>query len=644
MFAFEKRSMTFYQELPPYLIDALIATEDKNFYKHFGIDLQGTLRAFLINISRGGFSQGASTITQQLARELFLTKNKQLTRKIKEAMLALIIEKNFSKSEILEMYFNKIYLGGGVYGVETASMYYFKKHARELSLPEAATLAGILQIPNYLNPIKHPDRAIKRRNLVLKRMLEENKINEEQYTTAINAPLIQERAPVKNDPADYFLEYVRLQLERKYGTQMLFEGGLKIYTTIDYDLTQYADSVMNEYLTKTENDRNYTNKYADYSPTADDIDTPYLQGGMVSMQAETGEVLAMLGGRNHNHSKFNRMVLARRSPGSSIKPILYTAAVEKGYTPATIIQDAPVKVLLMSGLEWRPHNYRRDRYYGYCTLRDAIANSHNIWAVKALYDIGADNFAQMAFRFGLMSGRHANMSSALGTTEVKPIDLIASYSTFPNNGWRVKPQFIRRVEDKDGQIMEELKVEKYDVCTPEVAYIMTSLLESVVNKGSGWMAKLNGMDFPVAGKTGTTDNYKDAWFIGFNKRIVTGIWVGFDSNVSMGKNMSGGVVCAPPWSKIMLKTIINENHGVKPNKNDPRYRFAVPENIVKVPINPITGFLAYNEKNAIDEIFIDGTEPKVFLDSMMYNFYPTQYTMSADSVDVLVEKPISRYR
>jgi penicillin-binding protein 1A len=173
---------------------------------------------------------------------------------------------------------------------------------------------------------------------------------------------------------------------------------------------------------------------------------------------------------------------------------------------------------------------------------------------------------------------------------------------------------------------------------------MTSLLESVVNKGSGWMAKLNGMDFPVAGKTGTTDNYKDAWFIGFNKRIVTGIWVGFDSNVSMGKNMSGGVVCAPPWSKIMLKTIINENHGVKPNKNDPRYRFAVPENIVKVPINPITGFLAYNEKNAIDEIFIDGTEPKVFLDSMMYNFYPTQYTMSADSVDVLVEKPISRYR
>ncbi|MDP8233114.1 MAG: PBP1A family penicillin-binding protein [Candidatus Zophobacter franzmannii] len=645
MFAFEKRTMAFYQELPPYLIDALIATEDKNFYTHFGIDLKGTSRAFLVNVSRGGrFSQGASTITQQLARALFLTQNKKLTRKIKEAMLALVIERNFSKSEILEMYFNKVYFGGGVYGVETAAVYYFKKHASELSLPEAATLAGILQIPNYLNPIRHPERAIKRRNVVLRRMMEESKISQEQYEWAKSAPLIQERTPVKNDPADYFLENIRLKLERKYGTQTLFEGGLKIYTTIDYDLTQYADSVMNEYLTKYENNRNYTHKYADFSPTDNDIKTPYLQGGLVTMEAETGEVLAMLGGRNHNHSKFNRMVLARRSPGSAIKPVLYTAALEKGYTPATIIQDNPTMIKLMSGQEWRPHNYRRNRYYGYCTMRKALANSHNIWAVKALYDIGASNFSQMALRFGLTTGKHANMSSALGTTEVKPINLIASYSTFPNNGWRVKPKFILRVEDRDGKILEEMQVEKNDVCNPEVAYVMTSMLESVVNEGSGWMAKQNGMSFPVAGKTGTTDNYKDAWFIGFNKKLITGIWIGFDSNVSMGNRMSGGVVCAPPWSKIMLKTIINQNHGMKPKSHDARYRFVAPENIVKVPINPVTGFLAFNEENAIDEIFIDGTEPKVFLDSSMYNFYPTQYEMSADSICVLVEKPVSRYR
>ncbi len=643
MFAFEKRTMAYYQELPSYLVDALIATEDNNFYNHFGVDVKGTTRAMLVNLRRGGFSQGASTITQQLARALFLTQNKQMTRKIKEAMLALIIEKNFSKSEIIEMYFNKVYFGGGVYGIETAAKHYFKKSASELSLPEAATLAGILQIPNYLNPIKHPERAIKRRNLVLKRMYEEDKINQEQFLVAKNAPLIQDRAPVKNDPADYFIEHIRLQLERKYGTQMLFEGGLKIYTTMDYDLTQYADSVMNEYLTKREESRGYEKKYADFSPTQDDIKTPYLQGGMLSLEAETGEVLAMLGGRNHNHSKFNRMIHARRSPGSSVKPILYTSGLEKGYTPATVIQDAPTVVHLLSGQEWRPHNYRRNRYYGYVTLREALANSHNVWAVKALYDIGAANFAQMAYRFGLTTGKHANMSSALGTTEVKPINLISSYTTFPNNGWRVIPQFIKKVVDRDGKILEEMVVRKEEVCNPEVAYLMTNMMESVVTRGSGWMAKLNGMDLPAAGKTGTTDNYKDAWFIGFNKKIVTGIWVGFDTNISMGDKMSGGVVCAPPWSKIQLKAIINQNHGVKPKKNDSRYRFVVPENIVKVPINPTTGFLAFNEENAKDEVFIDGTEPKEFLSSSMYNFYPTQYKMSADSVMVLEEKSVRWY-
>ncbi|HQQ67268.1 MAG TPA: transglycosylase domain-containing protein, partial [Candidatus Cloacimonadota bacterium] len=307
LFAFEKRKLVSLRELPPHLVDALIVAEDKNFYKHCGVDILGNVRAILIDIVRWDFSQGASTITQQMARNMFLTLDKRISRKIKEILLSFRIEREFTKDEILEIYFNKIFWGGQIHGVETAALYYFGKHAKDLSLPESATLVGMIQRPNYFDPIKHPDRALARRNLILERMKKARKLDEEEYLAAIESPLRNAGSSYRQYASDYFIEHIRLYLERKYGTERLFEGGLRIYTTLDQDLSVYADSVLNQYLTEVEGRHNYSNKYASVSPNAFDINTKYLQGGLVLMENKTGYVRALIGGRNFTHSKFNRM-------------------------------------------------------------------------------------------------------------------------------------------------------------------------------------------------------------------------------------------------------------------------------------------------------------------------------------------------
>ena len=616
LFAFEKRKLVSLRELPPHLVDALIVAEDKNFYKHFGVDILGNVRAILIDIVRWDFSQGASTITQQMARNMFLTLDKRISRKIKEVLLSIRIEREFTKEEILEIYFNKIFWGGQIHGVETAALYYFGKHAKDLTLPESATLVGMIQRPNYFDPIKHPDRALTRRNLILERMKKAKKLDEEEYLAAIKTPLRNAGSSYRQYASDYFIEHIRLYLERKYGTERLFEGGLRIYTTLDQDLSVYADSVLNQYLTEVEGRHNYSNKYASVSPNAFDINTKYLQGGLVLMENKTGYVRALIGGRNFTHSKFNRMTQAKRQPGSSIKPVYYTAAIEKGYTPATVINDAPISLTGGDGKQWSPQNYTK-KYYGFSRMRTALTHSYNLWAVKAAIDLGLDVLSDAFMRFGIKR-RVTDNSAALGSYEVTPITLISGYTTFPNGGYRVSPVFITKVEDINGKVLERGYTTKTQVTDSGVAYIMTSMLQSVTSSGTGAAAR-NNYHWQVAGKTGTSSDHRDAWFIGFNPKFTLGIWNGFDSNATV----SSSAVCAPIWGRIMTKCIRLDNKGKLPAADDPRFTFSVPEGVVSRKINSSTGFLSNGE--GMDEYFLEDNIPPAMSDTLRFNFYPTRW-------------------
>ena len=615
LFAFEKRKLVSLKELPPYLIDALIVAEDKNFYHHFGIDIFGNIRAILVDVIRMDFSQGASTITQQMARNMFLTLDKQVSRKMKEVILALRIEREFSKDEILEIYFNKIFWGGQIHGVETAALYYFGKHARDLSLAESASLVAMIQRPNYYSPVKHPDRLLERRDSLLKRMLKARKIQKEDYEIAIASKINSDKTSMRQFASDYFIENIRLYLERKYGTEKLFEGGLRIYTTLDQDLTVYADSILNQYLSGVEKNYNASMRLSSVSPSSVDINTKYLQGGLVLMENSTGYVRAMIGGRSFVHSKYNRMTQAKRQPGSSIKPIYYTAAVERGYTPATVIKDGPIRLTGGDGKDWKPHNFSH-KYYGYTRMRTALTHSYNLWAVKTVMDIGLDTVNDAFRRFGI-NAKAQDYSAALGAYEVTPINLISAYTAFPNGGYRTMPIFINRVEDMQGRVLERNNSPKIRVCTPEVAYIMTSMLQSVVSSGTGGAARNNYM-WQAAGKTGTSSDNRDAWFIGFNKEFTLGIWNGFDNNASV----SASAVCAPIWGRIMTKAIRNQNKGRTPRVDDPRYCFTMPSGIVKQTINPTSGFAS---SGGIEEYFIENNVPPTVADTLRFNFYPTRW-------------------
>ncbi len=631
-FSIEKRKLTKINELPPYLIKGLIAVEDKNFYKHWGIDLSGIIRAIIVDLKNRSFRQGASTITQQLARNMFLSLDKQLPRKIKELMLSVLIEKHFSKEEILEFYLNKAPFGPGLYGIEVASKKYFDKDAKDLSIPEAALIVGMPQLPSAYYPYRHPKRALKRRNLVLKRMLEEKVITKEEYKKAIATPLELKHPKTNFKSADYFIEYVRKLVTKKYGSSKLFTGGLKIYTTIDMKLQAYADSILNMNLTKFENKNDYKVKYADFPADTTDIVTDYVQGAVFSIEPETGYVRVMIGGRNFNHSKLNRMTQSKRQPGSSFKPILYTAALDNGYTPATIIQDEPICFIQCDTLFWKPHNYS-NKYFGYTRMRDALKHSRNIYAVKMIYDLKPSVVRDYARRFGITTRVPSFYSIAIGTAEVIPYQLISAYTTFPNNGVRVSPIFIRRIEDDKGNAIYLSKIEKSRVVNEKVNFLMRNMMQSVVEEGTGigvrWQPHCN-YKWTAAGKTGTTDDFKDAWFIGYNRKLVTGIWVGFDDNHSLGKGQSGATAALPSWPYIMREAIYldspKDSKG-RPIINGAEYRFdKKPNGIVKIRISKATGLLPTNPyEETMMEYFIDGTQPTPFSDSLGYNMFPTMY-------------------
>lgn len=612
LFAFEKRKLVSLKELPEHLIDALLVTEDKRFYHHFGVDIPSNIRAVLIDLKTMDFSQGASTITQQMARNMFLTLDKKVSRKIREIVLAIRIEASFTKDEILEIYFNKIFWGEQNHGVETASLYYFNKHARDLNLEESAMIVGMIQRPNYYDPFKHPDRAKIRRDYVLQRMYDEDKISEDEYYRALGTPVTPKPGlSYSRFASDYFIEHIRLYLEHKYGTEKLFEGGLRIYTTLDSDLTAYADSVLNRYLTRIEENGGYPNRFSSVPRDAQDINTKYIQGGLVLMENRTGYVRAMIGGRSFEHSKFNRMTQARRQPGSAIKPVYYTIAVEKDYTPATIINDSPITLG-----DWTPHNYNRG-YNGLTRMRVAIQWSYNVWAVKCAMDLGLPAMTDGFRRFGL-NRKAEDLSAALGSHEVVPINLISGYTAFGGGGRRAVPIYILKVEDTQGRVLERSTIQKPYVCSPQVAFVMTSMMQSVTSSGTGSGARSN-YSWQCAGKTGTSEDYNDSWFIGFNKAFTLGIWTGFDNS----RIKTGTANAVNIWGPIMAKAIRLDNNGRSPSSDDSRYSFSMPDKIVSANINPYTGFAV--EEGGISEVFIEGTVPPVVSDTLRYNFSPTGY-------------------
>ena len=637
-FALQRRVVATYDDFPPVLRQALISIEDKDFYRHWGINVWRIAGAAYRDIRSGGKVQGASTLTMQLARNLFLSPDRSWHRKIEEALLAVQIERRFTKPQIFTLYANQIYLGHGVYGFEAASQYYFSKPAKDLNLDEAALLAGLPKSPAYYSPINHPDRALKRRNLVIDSMLEDGKITAKQANPARNQPLQPKLAHDPNSLAPYFVEEIRQYLESKYGTDRVHQGGLRVYTTLDMDLQRAANQAvldglagyerrqgwkgnLQSVLTKgvtleTYQDPDWqddpevngyihalvasvspasaTVKFENYTATLtpgevawthhklQDIlwpgDRIYVkvlalgpgnnarvsleqdsgvQGALVAINNASGEVKAMVGGRDFNDSKFNRATQALRQVGSAFKPFVYTAAIDQGASPDDTILDAPVVFQAASG-PYSPHNYD-ERYEGVITLRRALAQSRNIPALKLADSLGIATVIDYAHRFGITSTIPPYLPVALGAAEVTPLEETSAYTVFPDDGVRIVPRYITKVTDYAGRVLEEDYPEVKDVVGTRTARIITSMLEDVVQHGTGFAA--SSLKYPLAGKTGTTNDFTDAWFVGFSPTTTCGVWVGYDEKKTLGDKETGARAALPIWMNFMKAALAGKDPG-----------------------------------------------------------------------------------
>ena len=591
----EQRTIVPLEQIPQTLQNAVIATEDERFYQHWGIDVIGVARAFLVNIASGGLREGASTITQQLARTLFLTQEKTLSRKIREALLSIQIEKNYSKKQILEMYLNDIYYGEGAYGVESASRSYFGKHLADLSLPECAMLAGLPKSPNHFDPYKFPLEALKRRNLVLDRMSANNYITEQDATDAKNVPIELKKIEVQNAP--YFVEYVRQQLEARYGSNAVYKGGLAVYTTLDMKLQEAAQRALAHGLDNAEI-LERKNRLSNIP-----IDQP-IQGALLAIDPHTGAIRAMIGGVDYHKSVFNRAIQARRQPGSAFKPIIYTAAIENGYTMADVFLDSPVVYPdPITGKPWRPLNFS-DKFRGPTTLHTALMYSINVVTIKLLEKLGIQPVVSVARRLGITSPIKPNLSLGLGTSEVSLEEMVQAFSVFPNQGVRVEPFAILTVKDGSGHILENNTPVAESVLDPMVAYIMVHTMKDVIDNGTGRIIRRLGFTYPAAGKTGTTNDNVDAWFIGFTPDLTCGVWVGYDERQSLGKKQTGGETAAPIWAEFMKAA----TEGTTPKDFEPPKN--ADEELVTKKICLTSGLLAGPYCSDVrDEVFKKETAP-----------------------------------
>jgi len=631
-FALQRRVLASYDDFPKVLRDAILSTEDKNFEKHLGINFWRVMGATYRDISSGSRAQGASTLTMQLSRNLFLSPERHFSRKIQEAILALQIERHFTKQQIFTMYCNQIFLGHGVYGFEAGAQYYFNKHAKDLKLEEAALLAGLPKAPVAYSPINYPDRALKRRNLVINNLMEDGKITADEAGRAKTAPLRQNIQP-ETSPAPYFVEEVRRYLERKYGADQVHEGGLRVYTSLDLDLQKTATRAVLDGLAAYERRHGWKgplknlvqsgesiSKYQDpdwqqplaagnyvhavvvdiglqfckiklgrYSATLGPAELAWTgrklpknlltpgdviyvkilalnpdgsarvsleqdsgaQGALLAIDNTTGDIKAMVGGRDYDSSKFNRATQAQRQAGSSFKPFVFTAAVDQGASPDDMILDAPA-TFQSGGNPYSPRNFDR-RFEGNITLRHAMAESRNVPAVKLAQRVGVPTVADYARRFGITSPIPQFLPTALGAADLTLYEQTAAFTVFPNDGLRIEPRYIRKVTDYEGHVLEQDFPDARDVISQRTARTMVSLLQEVVNHGTASAART--LNHPLAGKTGTTNDYTDAWFIGFSPSVTCGVWIGFDEKKQLGENETGGHAALPIWIDFMREVV-----------------------------------------------------------------------------------------
>ncbi len=600
----ENRSTVPLKQLPRYLVNATLSTEDRNFYQHWGVDLWGVGRAAIQDVLQMRRAQGGSTITQQLARNLFLTHERTMTRKFKEIALAIEIERNYSKDQILEMYFNQIYFGEGAYGVEAAAKTYFAKPVQELTLSECALIAGLPANPSVYSPRRRPAAARLRRAKVLRNMLATKAITQVEFDGAMSAPLGVTPVRYSNDRAPYFIEMVRQHLDERYGSNAVYEGGLHVWTTLDIDLQQLGERALEKQLQALETELKLKPQRANYVPPTTDSAravqrSPYLQGSLVAIDPRNGYVRALVGGRDWNQSNFNRATQARRQPGSAFKPFVYTAAIDNGFHPTDIIVDEPVSFPGGSGELYQPQNYDR-AYRGPVTLRYALQQSINIPAIKLLRKVGTSLVATYARRMGIKSPIGQNLSLALGTSEVTLIELTSAYGVLADRGIRNDPLFILKVEDRNGTVLEKNAPRPMEVLSEETASVMTSMLQSVVDHGTGFPARARGFMNPAAGKTGTMDDYMDAWFVGYTPSLVCGTWVGFDEKRPIGPAMTGARAALPIWADFMIGA----------TRGQPVEDFPVPAGTASRLVCAESGMLATDAcPNVTSEMFAEGSEP-----------------------------------
>ncbi|MEW5900015.1 MAG: PBP1A family penicillin-binding protein [Acidobacteriota bacterium] len=679
-FATERRIEVPLEKIPAILKKAIVATEDPRFYNHRGVDLRGILRAIKENIRTGRFfrnPEGGSTITQQLARNLFLYRQQTVSRKLKEMYLAVQIEKQYSKDKILELYCNQFYLGHGVSGVETASNFYFGKSVSDLNLEEAALIAGIFRGPAIYSPYNNPQGTLRRRNHVLNRLVEEGYITREQTEEAKTRPLsVLPWRRGSEDFGAYFFEEVRKYIEKKYGDDVLYRGGLKVYTTLNPIMQRYAEEAVLARLREMDKQKgwrkdkknlleegrqnleeewldDWVTSYVEENEVSDAIvlsvarkeatvklkrftgkilnndigwtrtdnleklikrgdiiqvrvkkvdndkkelsasldQHSLLECAFLALDPRSGQVKAMVGGYSFRRSEWNRATQAQRQAGSAIKPFLYAAALDNRFTPASVIVDEPVDFIdKWLGGVWSPKNYDR-KHKGAVTLRTGLEESRNIVTARILDYISPQTGVDYCRRFGITSTLYPYLSLSLGTFDVSLWELLSAYSVFPNRGTRVKPYYVTRIEDREGNVLEEARVETEEVISPQTAYLITSMLQGVIQRGTAAAANQQGI--PLAGKTGTTSDFADAWFIGFTPSLCAGVWVGNDERVTIGNKQSGAVAALPAWIQFFKRMIGDETTKAEAQGREPVFEdFEVPPNIVFIEIDRKTGHLA----------------------------------------------------
>jgi penicillin-binding protein 1A len=705
----ERRTVVPFSEIPEHLVYAFLAAEDSKFFRHEGIDYLGIMRALYKNVQAGKVVQGASTITQQVAKSFFLTPERTLTRKIREALMATRIERNLTKEEILYLYLNQIYFGNGAYGVQSAAETYFGKNASELTLAESALLAGLPKAPSRYSPYVNPADAVKRQQFVLRRMVEEGFLEQHAADLASTEPLkLKPKMTESLWVGPYFTEHVRRHLEEFYGSDLLYKGGLHVYTTLNINMQKAANSAVREGLLSHDRRRGYRgtlsairglsdiaafkaeaekalmekppapgNVYralivsadprgrsfevdmggrrgvlnsaemswaAQYAPKGKGVrlvklseiftpgsvievevvsvpeddksplrvslyQEPLAEGALLAIEPATGFVKAMVGGYDFSRSEFNRAVQASRQPGSAFKPVIYASALDKGYTPASIVIDSPLVFKSTVTVEdaeardrevtrsWTPRNFE-EKFHGPTTIREALTMSRNVVTIKVLQDVGVEHAIDYARRLGIESPLANDLSLALGSSSVTLMELTRAFSTVANLGMRTEPTFVLRITDNDGKVLEEAVPKAEETISPQTAYVLTSLLQGVVERGTGWRAKALGR--PVAAKTGTTNNMNDAWFMGYVPGLAAGTWIGYDEERPLGPGETGSTAAAPIWVKFMKEVL----------RDAPVENFQTPDGVEFAKIDPATGLLAgpATEK-PIFEVFRVGTKP-----------------------------------